>query len=83
MIKYLKTPAFLWIIGLIICLYAGLNTSGAIALDINFHDVYYVVSYDFLAIAIAVIFMVLGFIFWASKRSYNKRGTQKSARKNA
>ncbi len=61
MIKYLKVPAFLWIIGLIICLYTVLNNSGAIALDVNFHDVYYVVSYDFLAITIAVVFMVLGF----------------------
>jgi hypothetical protein len=69
----LKSYAYLWIFGVILLGYALLNLGSSSALDINLHDTYFVNNSNFLAITLAVIGLVLGFVLWTINRKNRKR----------
>jgi len=65
-----KFYVFLWIAGIIMLGYAMLNTGSRLALDINLHDTYFVIKYNFLAI-LSIICLVL--ILWIANKIKHRR----------
>jgi hypothetical protein len=67
-----KPYLYFWITAVVFLLY-GLLSKPIHALGINLFDRYFVVSYSFIAIAVAVLLLMIGFIGWTTQKLRHKK----------